>query len=173
MAFTVEDGTGVADANAYITVASADLYFSERGVTTWAGTDAKKEAWIIQATDYINARFGRRFRGDKEFPDVQAMPFPRTGDSAVETSAGLPVTLQRATAEYANRARVGALAPDPTVDASGLTVVGKRSKVGPIETETTFKSAGTGSTAAVVRAYPAADMLIAPLLKRLAGVIRN
>lgn len=37
MAFVVEDGSGIANANAYITVAYADEYFSDRGNADWAG----------------------------------------------------------------------------------------------------------------------------------------
>lgn len=168
MPFVVEDGTGLEDATAFASIAFVNEYFTDRGITTWTGADTLKQQYIIRATDYIVSRFGRRFKGSEEFPDVQALPFPRTGDDAVE---GMPLTLLKATAEYANRARVAPLAPDPVMDASGRTVTGKRSKVGPIETETQYSQ--NGSSIALLRPYPAADMLMVPLLRRIAGVIRN
>ena len=51
-----EDGTGLANANAYVSVEFADEYFSARGNQTWAGLgSADKEAAIIKATDYLEA----------------------------------------------------------------------------------------------------------------------
>ena len=49
-----EDGTGLASANAYVSIEFADEYFSARKNEAWAGLDsAAKEAAIIKATDYI------------------------------------------------------------------------------------------------------------------------
>ena len=57
MAFTVEDGSVVTDANAYISVSYADTFHSDRGNTDWTGTDTIKEAAIIKATDYIDQNY--------------------------------------------------------------------------------------------------------------------
>ncbi len=50
MTFVVEDGTGLANANAYIAVAFADSYFADRGIQKWADvTDASlKQQAIVQ-----------------------------------------------------------------------------------------------------------------------------
>src|SRR5678815_4685019 len=69
MAFTVEDGSGVEDANAYIPIDYADEYFSDRAITTWTGSDAVKQAAIIKATDYIEKVYGTRFLGYKNDED--------------------------------------------------------------------------------------------------------
>jgi hypothetical protein len=175
MAFTVEDGTGVVDANSYAAVADADAYFLERGVTGWAGTDDQKETWLIQATDYIEMRFGRRFLGEKEFPDTpQGLSFPRTGIEDVDGNEieGIPLCLMRATYEYANRARVAVLAPDPVFETNGRLLVGKRTKVGPIETDLKYAQSGAGSSAPTFRPYPAADALLRPLLAAVGGTYR-
>ena len=51
-----EDGTGLANANAYVSVEFADEYFSARGNQAWAGLgSADKEAAILKATDYLEA----------------------------------------------------------------------------------------------------------------------
>lgn len=36
MALEVEDGSGKANADSYISVADADAYFAARGITLWA-----------------------------------------------------------------------------------------------------------------------------------------
>ena len=50
MAFIVEDGTGVEDANSYTSVAFADAYFADRNNTTWSGASvADKEFALVKA----------------------------------------------------------------------------------------------------------------------------
>ena len=167
MAFTVEDGTGVVAANSYAAVADADAYFAERGVTAWTGADSAKEFLLIRATDYIELRFAARFKGAKEFPAApQGLSFPRTGIDGYE---GVPVCLKRATFEYALRAIAGSLAPDVPLEANGLQLVGKRTKVGPIETDLQYKQSGAGSVVPAFRPYPAADTHLRPLLAPSGG----
>lgn len=111
--------TGSADANAYITEAFADTHHADRGNTVWAGlTTGVKEAAIIRATDYIDKRFGKKFRGIRQAKD-QALEWPRLDafdDDGFLLSGTdeIPRKLQRATAEYALRAVIyQVLAPDP------------------------------------------------------------
>jgi hypothetical protein len=167
MAFTVEDGTGVAEANSYVELAFAEDYFTDRGNAAWTGADSAKQAALIQATDYIEGRFGRRFIGEMA-STTQGLSWPRTDTDFEETE--IPVKLQRATCEYAVRALTAALAPDPTVDASGVSVVNTRKKLGPLEKE--FQVVGSGHPV-MFRPYPAADMLLTGLLEATQGrVIR-
>lgn len=159
----VEDGTGKVDANSYVSVAEADTYFTDRGETGWTGeTTTNKEIALILATDYIEVVFGTQFKGNIEFPDTpQALSFPRLNlyDADGLIVEGVPENLKRAQFEYANRARVSALLPDPTLlDGTGLDVTTKRTKVGPIETETQYL---TGGFVEEIRSYPKADMLLA------------
>lgn len=157
MTFVVEDGTGLTTANSYGAVADADAYFTDRGITSWAGTSPQKQGWLVQATDYIELRWGDRFIGVEEFPDnPQALGWPRV-DEETGDSLGVPLNLKKATYEYANRARIGPLAPDPSFDSGGA-VTKSRKKVGPIETEVTY-SAGTTSSGQL-KPYPAADLLM-------------
>ena len=67
MAFTIEDGSGVLGANTYMTVAEVSTYLTDRGrETAWdAATAAVAQAALIEATDYIEQRFGDRFKGIK------------------------------------------------------------------------------------------------------------
>lgn len=170
MAFVVEDGTAKADANSYVTIADADSYFADRGNTAWTGADAVKQAALVKATDYIEGRFGQRFIGSKK-TTTQALAWPRTGAADFADTA-IPVGLRRACCEYAVRALSAELAPDLKVDASGLTVVATKKKVGPIETDYAVPQTGLGSTPMLFRPYPAADMLLRGLVYSASQVIR-
>lgn len=170
MAFVVEDGTAKADANSYATIAEADSYFADRSNAAWTGVDAVKQAALVKATDYIEGRFGQRFIGDKKTTS-QALSWPRTGAANFADTA-IPVGLRRSCCEYAVRALSAALAPDLKVDASGLTVVATKKKVGPIETDYAVPQTGLGSTPMLFRPYPAADMLLRGLVYSASQVIR-
>lgn len=169
MAFVVEDGTGKADANAYVLVAYADAYFLERNIPAWAGTNEVKQSAIIQATDYVELRYSNRFIGDRS-TDTQALSFPRvnTGFPA------MPTPLLRAVCEYAVRSLTATLLPDPVVHESGQGLERNREKVGPIETEQRFQYQGPGTQRIILRPYPAADYLLKDLIIGSAGrVIRG
>lgn len=114
MAFVPEDGNGLSNANSLVSVAYADAYFADRGITDWAGTDALKQNWLILATDYIEIRFGKLFQY-KVFSPTQALSFPRVDCSGVKL---FPEDIKKACCEYALRAKNGPLAPDPEVDPS-------------------------------------------------------
>ncbi len=168
MAFTPEDGTGVVGANSYADVAFADSYFTDRAVTAWSSlATTAKQAALIAATDYIDSVWGPYFKG-AQVSEAQALQFPR------DEFEGLPANLKKATAEYALRASAGALAPDIEQDPSGYQVSRKFERVGPIEERTDFAFLGPGASRKLLKPYPAADMLLRPLLKSTVGrVIRN
>lgn len=164
MAFTVETGSGVVGANAYIDVAYADSYHADRNNKLWVGTDAVKQAAIVRATDYLETRWGDKFLGLPQYPDTpQGLAWPRLGvfDGYGRTVTGIPDNLKRAVAEYAVRALSADLSPDPVYDETGRTVTSKREKVGPIETEVAYNFNGTF---AITRSYPQADRLLRTLI---------
>ncbi|URA06921.1 virion structural protein [Xanthomonas phage Pfeifenkraut] len=72
----VEDGTEVADANAYVDVAAVRAYAEQRGVTLPAD-DEEVAAMIIKATDYLES-FACKYQGRKTDCD-QSLQWPRTG----------------------------------------------------------------------------------------------
>jgi len=116
-----EDGTGLAGANAYVSVEFADEYFSARGNQPWVGLDnAAKEAAIIKATDYLEAVYWEKWRGEKLKAD-QALAFPRK-------PFGMPAKFKSAVCELAIRANAGELLSD----VERLTT---KEKVGSIEVE--------------------------------------
>lgn len=199
MALVVEDGNGLTNANSYADVAFADAYFSTRAVAAWAGANGVKEAALIRATDYIETVFGTKFSGAKAFvyPDDpasdQALEFPRdsreffVGNAnysdvqfVYQTSAyngtpltkpvAIPVCLKKACCEYALRALTAALLVDPARDESGAMVTSKTETVGPISETTQFYATGGIE---ITQPYPAADLLLKPLLRSGGQVIRG
>jgi hypothetical protein len=163
MAFVVEDGTGLANSNALIDVAFADAYWTDRGGNTvWtASSEPQKQAAIVQATDYICGRF--RFKGTK-YKEEQALEWPRVYCDSEDPQ--MPTNMKKAVAEYAMRARTAPLLADPTVDATGGTVISKKEKVGPLEEETRYSEAQALRT---FTPYPAADMLLRGLTSAFAN----
>lgn len=164
MAFVPEDGTGFPDANSYGFVEDADDYFTDRGNAAWiAFPDEKKQACLIQATDYIDSYYGARFIGTPT-TTTQALEWPRTDAEGFDADE-IPEELKRATYEYAMRASVGPLMPDPIVGSAGVGVVTVKEKVGEIEREYQ-PIGGYGAQVMYYRPYPAADLLLQDLLRK-------
>ena len=123
MALIVEDGTGLPDADSYVSVADADIYATAMGHFAWldaAVTNDQKEVALRRATQYIDSEY--TFRGSILDPD-QALEWPR------EEYAWPIRAVVHACCELAVRALSTALLVD--VDAGSV----KREKVGPLETE--------------------------------------
>ena len=191
MAFTTEDGTGVEGANSYITTAFADTYHSDRQNTIWAAAStADKEGALIRASEYIDKRFARKFKGYRE-KRLQGLEWPRLDalDGDLYLFEGIPSQLQKATAEYALRAlSLKTLAPDPGLGfntrdttGSGTTESAKNAsgimtKVGPVEKEVRYGSSSSqndysrlsGSSLVSgyqIPSYPEADLWIEELIE--------
>ena len=161
MAFTVEDGTGVTDANAYITILGSEAYWAERGDTVWAAlNDSQQQAAIIKATDYIDSRFGPRFKGTK-LVTTQGLMFPRAdlydedGEEILYDN-GLPRPFLNAVCEYAYRAHSADLWNEPELNRKGRLVV-ERSKVGPIEEDLRYVF---NRDVSQIKPVPGADRLL-------------
>jgi hypothetical protein len=73
----VEDGTVVANANAFVALATCDTYHSLRGNSAWTGTDAAKEAAIVKATFYLDRLNWKGLKTGVNNP----LAWPRYGDS--------------------------------------------------------------------------------------------
>lgn len=180
MTFQVEDGSGLANANAYVDVSTANAYFADRGMIGFPSDPNSQQIAIVLATDYIDRRFGGRFKWTQLKPGVQALEWPRYDttssagwdwpygpqpiDPTPPATAPLPIQLVQACCEYAFRAAKAPLAPDPTADPSGYQVIQNLQKVGPIETVVRYADRGPGATRQLLQPYPAADMLIRSLL---------
>lgn len=177
MAFTVEDGTGITDSNSYTTVAYVNAYFDDRGNTAWNAAvaaamaaaspaitaDVATEQALVKATDYIEKRFGARFKSRKTESD-QSLVWPRVAYEEV-----MPKALQQATSEYALRALSAALAPDPTVDETGKALKRVKKVLKPMEKDIEYQD---GQKIAIYKPYPAADALLTCLLVSAGGTYR-
>lgn len=125
----VEDGTGVADANSFVTEDQIVAYAAARGVTLANATDADKDAVAvlgIQAMDYLNSL---AWKGTKTYPD-SLVPFPRTGLTGY-TDTQIPAAIKQAQMQLAVIANSGVVLVPSIVGGSFI----KREKIGPIETE--------------------------------------
>jgi len=101
MALVVEDGTGLSNAESYISVADADIYIAAyKGAdATWDdATDAAKEIAARQATQYIDGLYN--WIGEPE-TSTQALDWPRNYvyDELGYAVDGIPTNLEQATAE--------------------------------------------------------------------------
>lgn len=141
MALTVEDGTGVAGADSYVTIAAIDAYWANRPhtseATTWtAATTANKEGAAREASAYIDATYGQHFKGQRS-GYVQGLMWPRTGaeDAAGYPLPPLPPEIVTAACELAARAVSARLAED--VDQKA-TIKRFKEKTGPLEEETEY-----------------------------------
>ena len=136
----VEDGTGLADANSYASVAEADTYFENRGNAAWAAlSTTNKQTALIRATDYMIQAYRPNWKGLRN-TDTQALDWPREYVQRIDSTGGygpypsyypddvVPVEIKQACMELASRASTDTLAPD----LEQLTI---REKVGPIEVE--------------------------------------
>lgn len=100
MSLTVEDGTGLADADAYAAIATVDAYATARALTAWTGTNTVKEAAIREATIYLDTSYS--WKGVIE-EETQALGWPREGvlDREGREVTGLPQRVVDACCELA------------------------------------------------------------------------
>lgn len=94
----VEDGTGLSNADSFVSVDYADTYFTTRGVSSWASL-TNKEALLIKATDYIEAVYSESWKG-VTLNDTQSLSFPRI----IDDSTVYPDRLLKAVCELALKA---------------------------------------------------------------------
>ena len=162
MSIIVEDGTGLATAESYISVADASTYFTARGNTTWDALDegeatAAREAALRLATDYMTAVYRERWEGVR-YTEDQVLCWPRAGvvrDSWSVDIDEIPVEIKHACAELALKSASDDLQAD-------LTQSVVREKVGVIEVEYNKNSPQA-------KRYPAIDSMLRSFLKSGGG----
>lgn len=153
MALIVEDGSGLDDAESYVSVADADNYATAHGLSAWTGADAVKESALRKATQYIDTTYN--FRSAKSY-QYQALEFPRQmWDWELDP---LMTRLRSATVELAVKALTESLFAD--VEPNVVTLV----KVGPITKQT--RPADTSGQ----KRFANVDALLKQLTTGLGGV---
>lgn len=130
MTITVEDGSIVAGANSYVTLAEARAYATARGKTLPAD-DAALSALLITSVDYLEAQRAR-YQGSK-VSATQELQFPRDEvyiDGVPLEATTIPAILKQAQIRLAIEANSGV---DLMPTRSGPFV--KKEEIGPIVTE--------------------------------------
>lgn len=161
MSFIVEDGTGLENANSYVTLAFASSYFSSRGVGVWADqTENQQQVALIKATDYIDAKYAHRF-STKLVNKNQALTLPRVYfiDAAFNKVQEIPVLWLKAVCEYALVSLTRELFTSPSTGSKEIK--SELVTVGPITTRTEYLDS---PSQAALNSYPAADRLVVQLL---------
>jgi len=160
MALEVETGTGSATAESYLSVADYRAYWTARGVDTASSTDAQVEVALRAATQYLDAVYTGRWKGERA-TTAQRLDFPRLGvllDGVLQNASPLPRNLREATAELARRhlTDTTGLLPDTGTKRD---VVQESTTVGEITTSATY--AGTKPT---TKKFAIVEMLLGRLL---------
>lgn len=127
----IEDGTGKADANTYISLADARAYAESRGITLPTDDDALSVD-LINGADFLNT-YECKFAGVRSFPATQALAFPRTGIEAYGNLLdpdAIPTNLKNAQVALA-----GAVASGVDLFPSQTGAAVKRRTVGPLTQE--------------------------------------
>ena len=151
----VEDGSGVANADSYVTVAEARAYASKRGFTTLdALTDGEVEAKIILAMDMVEG-YRDRFKGSKT-SSTQALQWPREDvviDGIEIANDNIPTELKNALSQLTVDAVNTTLQPN----LGGRTVT--KEKVDVVEIEYAAQGAAADYTV-----FDKFEKMLAPLL---------
>lgn len=113
MSLTIEDGSLVANADSYASVAEAQAYATSRGLSLPA-TDGAIEVLLRQAADYLDS-LENRYKGNRVESD-QALAWPRSDvylfdSTTVLPETEIPVLLKRAQCQLAVDANTLTLQP--------------------------------------------------------------
>lgn len=116
MTLIVETGSGLRISNSYVTVSFVLAYLTERDRETEnsfdTSTTAEQEAAVIAATDYIDSRWGKRFKGTRN------TFFGGATAQALINFTGIPVadeTFTLGTTVYIWKAALTTLAADEVI----------------------------------------------------------
>ena len=170
MALIVENGTGLATAESYCSVAEATAYFSNIGNASWAAlaSDAVREQCLRKATTFMLGRYRPKWAGNRKTIG-QALDWPRSlcpikdapnfygSTASFYDDASVPAEVKNACASLALRAATADLLADQTRMKSSVTV-------GAISTVYDPYSP-------IAKQYREVDAMILPFLKSNGGQI--
>lgn len=113
MDFVVEDGTGLANSNSYVSVADAIKYHDSMGNAAWAEAgESEQMIALIRASTYLDGRYASSWPGTRLL-STQRMDWPREDAYDIDDFDLLlvPLAVQEATCEAAliELASLGAL----------------------------------------------------------------
>jgi hypothetical protein len=145
---TVEDGSGVANANSFATLAQARDFAVMRGVTL-SNDDEVLKVLLIKATDWLKSK---SYLGEKTYAGQSYLPWPRSGlmlDGEEFPENSVPLDIVNAAAQLCIEQANGI-----TLDESQSGALVKKETVGPLSTEY------VGSNRAATPRMPKVDALL-------------
>jgi len=149
----IEDGTGIANANSYVSVAELRVFADGRGELLSIDNDVVARL-LIQASDWIQAQEAMGLLIGERAHDLQALAFPRKWSVYCESAYPLldgnvvPINIKTTQSFLALSAARGlSLMPD-FVSTDSI----KREKVGPLETEY-FQSSMVGPSLTAAESF--------------------
>jgi len=171
MALVVETGSGLTNADSYISLTDANSYVSDHGdPSSWSdATDDEKEEALRLGTQYIDLKYGNRFVGVRGSRD-QALDWPRSAvvdvNGYIYDSDEIPTCLKYAVVEAALRHLAGD-------DLLGVlnnpgTIKSERKKIGVMEKEVEYVGGK-----APAKAYPKIRALLRPILDSVDTISRG
>lgn len=164
----VEDGSGLANAESYVSVSDCAAYATARGLTFPATPEDKAEAALRRATTWLDGTYRGSFPGRRKKGRSQALEWPRIEAEDVSgnpiADSEIPEEIIAATCEAAVRelAAPGALNPDVTPGK-----IKKRAKVGDIEVEYAI---GAGTVGEQLPVMSVIDGILGTLFRIFRGI---
>lgn len=163
MALTVEDGTGLAGANSYVSLADALAYHTDRNHSAWISSDdATRTAALIDATLYIDRTYIYRWSGIKSTYS-QALQWPRSWAVDINgySISGIRQELKDAVCEAALVALSSDLNPS-------ISAPVKRKSIGNGAIDTTYLVSDAEPTR-----YPLIEKILSPILTSSSDLARG
>jgi hypothetical protein len=161
VAFVVETGVGLANANSYLSVVDFKAYHDDRG-NVWSnyGTPEIEQALVI-AADYVDRRYP--YRGTRRSGRDQALEWPRISatdaDGNAIDSGSIPNEVEWASADLAFTQLTESLFQTVSFDESGGQVIEVTDEVGSVRSTRKYSDEG-GGTPAAWRTFPSSDSLL-------------
>ena len=163
MPLVVETGSGLTTADSYVGLTEAGTYHTAftRGTAWSSATDPDREKALRAATQFIDNRYGPRFKGRRTNLQ-QALQWPRawvTDNDGYDIGADVvPTKVRHAVCELALRALSGLLVSDSKEGEVRRTLV----EIGPIKKEVEYQGGQSEQTT-----YTVVEELLYPLLQPL------
>lgn len=163
MALVIEDGTGVASATSYATVAETQAYATAHGVTL--ADAAVVEQRLLDAALYLESL---SWKGERAHPNTQALAWPRRcveHDGRQFADDAVPPAIARAQMQLVLELTAGILLwESSSAVAKGKKQV-KRRKVDVLETEFMTPQEMGADGVGVAASIPKVDAMLAPFTK--------
>lgn len=158
----VEDGTGIPNANSYISVDDADFYATSFSKSDWSGTTDEKEMALKQATRAIDLLYGDKFISAKMTSTPLMFPrYPFYDNNQQFVSGVVPNCLKLATVEVAILYLTGQdILPQPADTGTQMSKI----KIDTIEIQTDYKNGQKHGES--FTGYYIIDLMLKPILKK-------